>query len=127
MLPASDSSNPPFSANSTIIGAELELALDMLALIAEEDTELMANDDDSELKAADEGTELTADDREAMEAAELDNIELATDELEDLEPEPDPPPQAVRVSTTANRLNRFIFMVIVLLWFLWKSSFTTAS
>jgi hypothetical protein len=99
----------------------------MLALIAEEDTELMANDDDSELKAADEGTELTADDREAMEAAELDNIELATDELEDLEPEPDPPPQAVRVSTTANRLNRFIFMVIVLLWFLWKSSFTTAS
>jgi hypothetical protein len=99
----------------------------MLELIAEEDTELMANDDDSELKAADEGTELTADDREAMEAAELDNIELATDELEDLEPEPDPPPQAVRVSKTANKLNRFIFMVIILLWFLWKSSFTTAS
>lgn len=81
--------------------------------------------------AAEEDTELTADDREDMEASELDtieldNIELTTDELEDLDPEPDPPPQAVRASKTANKLQRLIFIVITLLWFFWKSSFTTA-
>jgi hypothetical protein len=81
----------------------------MLEVMAEEDTELIA---------ADEGIELTADDREAMEAAELDNIELTTDELDDLDPEPDPPPQAVRASRTANKLQRLIFIVITLLWFL---------
>lgn len=86
MLPASDSSKPPFAANSITIGVELELALDMLEVIAEEDTEL------------------TADDREDMEVAELDNIELTTDEMEDLDPEPEPPPQAVRASKTANKL-----------------------
>ncbi len=81
----------------------------MLEVMAEEDTELIA---------ADDGIELTADDREAMEAAELDTIELTTDELEDLDPEPDPPPQAVSASRTANKLQRFIFIVITLLWFL---------
>lgn len=64
-----------------------------------------------------EDTELTADDREDMGAAELDNIELTTDELDDLDPEPDPPPQAVRVSKTANKLNGLTFMVMTLLWF----------
>lgn len=66
---------------------------------------------------AEEDTELTADDREDMEVAELDNIELTTDELDDLDPEPDPPPQAVRASKTANKLQRLVFIVITLLWF----------
>lgn len=78
----------------------------MLEGMAEEDIELMSVDEDTELKA---------DDREV---AELDNIELTTDELEDLDPEPDPPPQAVRASRTANKLQRLIFIVITLLWFL---------
>jgi len=99
VLPASDSSNPPFSANSIITGGVLELALDILELIAEEDTEL------------------SVDDREEIETAELDTIELTTDELEDLDPEPDPPPQAVRASKTVNKLQRLIFIVITLLWF----------
>lgn len=89
----------------------------MLELIAEEDSELMTDDEDSEL---------TADDREDMEAAELDNIELTTDELEDLDPKPDPPPQAVRANKTANKLKRLTLMVITPLWFFGKSIFTTA-
>lgn len=97
VLPASDSSNPPFLANWITAGGALELVLDMLELIAEEVTEL----------AADDG---------GMEVAELDGIELTTDELDDLEPEPDPPPQAVRASKTANKLKRLIFMLITLLW-----------
>ncbi|MDR7091534.1 hypothetical protein J2X05_003569 [Cellvibrio fibrivorans] len=35
-----------------------------------------------------------------------------------MDPEPDPPPQAVSASRTANKLQRFIFIVITLLWFL---------
>lgn len=71
---------------------------------------------------AEEDTELTADDREDMEVSELDIIELTTDELttdelEDLDPEPDPPPQAVRANRVANKLKRLIFIVVTLLWF----------
>jgi hypothetical protein len=92
----------------------------------DEDSELKADGEDSELKADDKDSELKADDREGMEAAELDNIELTTDELEDLDPKPDPPPQAVRVNKTANKLKRLTIMVITPLWFFGKSSFTTA-
>lgn len=110
MLPGSESSKPPFSSNSTAL--DVELALESLEELSEDASEL----DIEEREESDEELEILEELSE--DNAELDTEEDETEdmaELEDVDPDPLPPPQAVSASSADSKLNRIKFNILKLL------------